>query len=79
MDKNSTEAVVATQNAQNNTNRQGTGNIKEAVCIDAARVYDSCSSQQCAGCIPEIHGAAPGSKIRALLRFILEHKFFSGL
>ncbi|QNK41440.1 hypothetical protein [Caproicibacter fermentans] len=46
MDKNSTEAVVATQNAQNNTNRQGTGNIKEAVCIDAARVYDSCSSQQ---------------------------------
>lgn len=44
MDRNSTEAAVATQNTQNNPNFRNTGNIKEAVCIDAARVYDSCSS-----------------------------------
>ena len=25
------------------------GNFKEAVCIDAGRIYDSCSEQHCAG------------------------------
>lgn len=28
-------------------NVQDTGSFKEAVCIDAMRVYDSCSEQQC--------------------------------
>lgn len=36
MDKNSTENAAS----------QCGGNIKEAVCIDAARVYDSCSSKE---------------------------------
>lgn len=26
------------------------GNFKEAVCIDAGRIYDSCSEQDCACC-----------------------------
>jgi hypothetical protein len=45
MDRNNTEAAAA-QNAQNSPNCKCTGNIKEAVCIDAARVYDSCSSKE---------------------------------
>lgn len=54
MDKNSTEAAVSAQNMQsnsscNNSNSNGAGSIKEAVCIDAQRVYDSCSSQESAG------------------------------
>ena len=27
-----------------------TNNFKEAVCIDAGRIYDSCSEEECAGC-----------------------------
>jgi hypothetical protein len=38
MDRNRSEA--ASQANQNS------GNIKEAVCINAARVYDSCSSKE---------------------------------
>lgn len=38
MDKNHTEASV--QSAA------GAGNIKEAVCVNALRVYDSCSRKQ---------------------------------
>ena len=46
MDKNSTETTVAAQNTQNDSNIQSTGSIKEAVCINASRVYDSCSSKE---------------------------------
>ena len=37
MDGNSSETCA---------NVQGTGNFNEAVCIDAMRVYDSCSELQ---------------------------------
>ncbi|WP_243112696.1 MULTISPECIES: hypothetical protein [Acutalibacteraceae] len=46
MDRNNTDPAVAAQNTQSNPNSRSTGNIKEAVCIDAARVYDSCSSKE---------------------------------
>lgn len=52
MDRNTTEPTVAaaaqnnTQNIQNSQSSPGTGNIKEAVCVNASRVYDSCSSRQ---------------------------------
>ena len=34
--------------SETSANVQDTGYFKEAVCIDAMRVYDSCSEQQCA-------------------------------
>lgn len=46
MDRNNTETISSAQNSQNSVNCKNTGNIKEAVCIDAARVYDSCSSKE---------------------------------
>ncbi|MCI1964598.1 MAG: hypothetical protein LKJ17_00450 [Oscillospiraceae bacterium] len=46
MDRNSTEAAAATQNAQTAPSCKNTGNVKEAVCVNVNRVYDSCSSKE---------------------------------
>ena len=45
-------------NAEPSAAEQCTGSIKEAVCINAMRVYDSCSSKEDTGLFPEVKGSA---------------------